>query len=700
MLSTRNMQIKSHEQMMDEAVRQIPLYTKEWTNFNVSDPGITVLENLSSLNLLQAADIEKISPQIRERLLGLTGMVRRPGGIARVLLESSGMDRPFQLMANERFMLDTTSFETQHAVTVGGCRLKGIYAQHGGKVIDVTYLADREVPLSCNIFGKAPAEGDCIYLVSDSLPEAGEEAIFYIRVDDEHGRNPSDDGQKTDRMFASMKWECFTEDGYRELDFRDTTGCFIRSGELHLRMPQEKAAVNNELAVTGFVIRGTLLQQEYDIVPKLRAIRGFLFEVWQKDTQSVCYTYNKPVKLDASGDILDEGYISIFCREDRTGSYYRYSEYPGDGSQGRYFTRTKDNNGHYVFDFDKKQFGNAPAYTKNAVKLVAYNEYSMRHYRLGRVEGYDEQTIALPFKNIVPDTFSLMAERADNNNENIYDFVKPGRNEEGSLYFTIDENEGMITILDAGNFIGAELFLCAVAVTKGPNGNVRENNTFHAARLPKDWRFTNPAPGTGGAFRESLASLRKRFIMDVDRPATAVTAADYEELVRSTPDLCIDRIHAWTDTESHVVYVAVRPASEERFADIPKLYMDAIRKKLEKHRLVNTTVRVTDPVYAAINVIGTVCVRDYVTDEDRSIIEVVIRDYLDFDRSGRNFGEVLRFEELFNRIEALEIVDYVEKLELIPQNPEQAVKTGMDVRPEAGSLTYTGEISLDIIHAL
>ena len=37
---------KTFEERMAEAIADIPLYTDEWTNFNPSDPGMTILETV------------------------------------------------------------------------------------------------------------------------------------------------------------------------------------------------------------------------------------------------------------------------------------------------------------------------------------------------------------------------------------------------------------------------------------------------------------------------------------------------------------------------------------------------------------------------------------------------------------------------------------------------------------------------------
>src|SRR5690242_21893099 len=45
---------RSYQQLRDELVRRIPVYTEEWTDHNASDPGVTLIELFSFLgeNLL------------------------------------------------------------------------------------------------------------------------------------------------------------------------------------------------------------------------------------------------------------------------------------------------------------------------------------------------------------------------------------------------------------------------------------------------------------------------------------------------------------------------------------------------------------------------------------------------------------------------------------------------------------------------
>ena len=77
MLNSLNLSDKTYEELLAEAVAQIPLYSAEWTNFNVSDPGITLLQNLTAFQLLQQEAINDVPEETRRKLLKLVGYTAR-----------------------------------------------------------------------------------------------------------------------------------------------------------------------------------------------------------------------------------------------------------------------------------------------------------------------------------------------------------------------------------------------------------------------------------------------------------------------------------------------------------------------------------------------------------------------------------------------------------------------------------------------
>src|SRR5437764_13598341 len=65
---------RRYQDLLDEALARIPVYTPEWTNFNKSDPGVTILEVFAFLteNLLYRAN--QIPDRNRRKFLQLLGI--------------------------------------------------------------------------------------------------------------------------------------------------------------------------------------------------------------------------------------------------------------------------------------------------------------------------------------------------------------------------------------------------------------------------------------------------------------------------------------------------------------------------------------------------------------------------------------------------------------------------------------------------
>lgn len=693
MLVNKNLNDKTYQELISEAIMQIPLYTTEWTNFNPSDPGMTILENLTAFEALQQESIRQVTPKIRQKLLKMLGFTERKGRCARILMSAEGVKEPVELQANQPFYLGDLTFETNRRMRIGGYSLTGVYGQHDGSFQDYSYLINDDIPKAAMIFGETPCEGDCVYFTADRLPEPGEEMIFYMTLANRFNRNPYE--EKGNNTFADLVWECYTGNGYETMNVADYTSCFLVSGEVRMRMPNTAAAVCEELPKPAYAIRTRVIKADYDVSPKLLSVAGFLFEAWQKETKSVCYTFQKYSKITLNSELMEEGYLQVFCKEEKGSFYRRYEPVSEEGDRGRFYTLEHERYGVNTFSFDRRRFGFAPDKLKNAVKIMVYSEEMMRRFYLGIVQGYDAQELELPVKNIVAESFCIIAKRTDENGEELFDFVRPNYYEEDSLTYYLLENEGKIIIEDAGVFIGASLYMGSCSITRGQEGNIREGNRFRTGKNLQDIEFVNVGPGTGGCFRESIADVRKRFLADMNKPYTAVTAADYESIVKSAPGLCIHKVRAVLREERNEVQIAVKPGTDERFPKLSDTYRKSLEQLLEKKRLLTTRVEIVPPVYLPINVKGVIYVKRHY-EREQGLIEQTIREQLDYLESDRNFGDVLKFDEVFRAVENLECVEYIYDLTLHPQYPGAAKIRDNDIYPNADCLCYAGDIQLEI----
>lgn len=692
MINIRNLDDRTYEELLQEALMEIPLYTEEWTNYNPSDPGITILENLTAFEILQQNRINEITGEVRRNLLKLAGFEQSKGKCSRVLLKQENLEESISLTANQKFHLGDLCFETNRATTIYPWNITKIFSVTGDKRKEFTFLTEREVDIPVSIFGDHPKEGDAVYFVTDGLPKEEEEIIFWITAANRHNRNAFVEKGKS--RFASLKWECLTETGFQEMKVKDFTGCFLVSGEIKMRVPTGAVMIEEE-NTSGYVIRATLTRAEYDVRPRLLMVEGFLFEAFQKKTLSACYSSQKSNHIRVKSDLLKEGYLLVFGKEEKGSSYRKYEPSESGNRQGRYFDIAFLGEDEAVISFDKKKYKYGPDKLKAPVKILLYNEEIMRKYSLGKVEGYDRQTMKLPVENIVPETFTILAVRKNEEDDEIYDFVRPGYDGPKALGYHLYEKEGIIEIVSSGEFIGADLYMCSVSTTAGPEGNIRKGSYLKTWVRKKELLFYNPSEGTDGKFRESLKETEERFFKDLYQPYTAITAKDYEEIVKQTPELCIHKVKAFMNEERNMVKIVVKPGTDEELPQLSPIYSDAIYKYLEEKRLLTTKIILKDPQYVPIDIHGTIYINSKYKDA-RKKIEEAIHQQIDYIHSDKSFGDILKFDDLFYAIQQLECVEFIYDLHMTAQKPGLVTVREPDIHLSEECLCYVGNLYLDI----
>src|SRR4051794_31019881 len=107
-LPTATIDDRTYQDILDEAKARIPVHTPEWTNFNKSDPGITLLELFSFLTESLLYRVNQIPDRNRQKFLSLLGVPLSPATAARGLVTFSNergvsdvitLDAPTQLRA-------------------------------------------------------------------------------------------------------------------------------------------------------------------------------------------------------------------------------------------------------------------------------------------------------------------------------------------------------------------------------------------------------------------------------------------------------------------------------------------------------------------------------------------------------------------------------------------------------------------------
>ncbi|HEV7844186.1 MAG TPA: hypothetical protein VGO69_10860, partial [Pyrinomonadaceae bacterium] len=112
---------RKYQDLLDEGLARIPVHNPEWTNFNKSDPGVTLLEVFAFLteNLLYRAN--QIPERNRLKFLTLLGVPLQPASSARGLVaftNERGPRETFTLNSGVEVRAGQIPFRTEQSLDV------------------------------------------------------------------------------------------------------------------------------------------------------------------------------------------------------------------------------------------------------------------------------------------------------------------------------------------------------------------------------------------------------------------------------------------------------------------------------------------------------------------------------------------------------------------------------------------------------
>ena len=81
-LPVPNLDDRRFQDLVDEAKRLIPTYCPEWTNHNVSDPGVALIEQFAWMTEMSVYRINQVPDAFYTHMLNLLGFERFPAAAA------------------------------------------------------------------------------------------------------------------------------------------------------------------------------------------------------------------------------------------------------------------------------------------------------------------------------------------------------------------------------------------------------------------------------------------------------------------------------------------------------------------------------------------------------------------------------------------------------------------------------------------
>ncbi len=614
---------RSYEQLRDELVQRIPVYTPEWTDHNPSDPGITLIELFAFLGENLLFRFNQIPEATRLAYLRLLQIPLRSARPARTLVTLAttvpqGVPVPRETVARAGDLGFEIATET---------RVLPVRAQAVSKASCPT--PDPE--LEPEVFAFFARSIDALDgLEGDENPQCYENQQL---MPEEDGGQPVDFDQAVDGML----WVAImAEDDGAPADHRRRLAEHA-DAPVHLNLgfvPDLAAPPASEtLPCPGDGIEPSGPAVEWQVATGLR------------DANDQPIYRSLAVAGDTTRGMTREGVLRLrLPRGEQPFGTFDIADPDRAGTGALPPSLDEETEAKLLFwlrayRHDGSRFGRVRFLGANAAEAV--QQTRARPELLGTGNGQAGQQFRLVHPPVVADSLSLQVEETGQWRDwrSVEGFFASG---ESDRHYVLDPGTGDVRF---GNGIqgrvpqiGERIRVTAYRYGGGTVGNVAAG-AIQALAVDKV-TVTNPLPAYGGADSEPVAEALERIPGELRRRDRAVTKGDFRELAKATPGAdvgraeCLPRFHPATrSTEAAgVVTVVVWPRADAAHPDAPmpdRNLLRAVCAWLDARRLVTTELYVVPPVYRRIAVsVGLAVQPGYGIEAVRHWVELVVRQYL------------------------------------------------------------------------
>ncbi|MGH9070725.1 MAG: putative baseplate assembly protein [Acidimicrobiales bacterium] len=241
-LPAPNLDDRRFQQLVDEAKRMVQVNCPEWTDHNVSDPGVTLIETFAYMVDQLIYRLNRVPERNFIKFLELIGVRLFPPTSARVPLTfwlSAPMDSV--VVVPEEAVASSVRTETEGAIAfatvatlpIVPCSIAraGTHVE-GGEVIDTTEVLNLHQSFSC--FSTPPRPGDVLLVgLSDPVPSCAIRLRVACTIE----------GVGVDPIDPPLEWQAWCGDAWEACEVGlDDTGGLNREGNIVLHVPPGHSA--------------------------------------------------------------------------------------------------------------------------------------------------------------------------------------------------------------------------------------------------------------------------------------------------------------------------------------------------------------------------------------------------------------------------------------------------------------------------
>jgi len=637
-----NLDDRRFQDLVDDAKRLIQQRCPEWTDHNVSDPGVTLVETFAMMVDQLLYRLNRVPQANYLRFLELIGVRPHPPTAAQADLTfwlSAPRPEPVHVPVDVEVATpradgaDPVVFATTRELTMPPCSLAHVLTA-GAESEPVERHLDAG---GFSVFGTPPRPGDALLFgLSTAVPDCA----VLLRLDCDV------EGVGVDPRDPPLEWLAWTPRGWRQCEVdRDSTGGLNRQGDVVLHVPgRHVESVLGRRRAGWLLCRATSPepgQPFYSQPPKLRLATA----------ATIGGTTSAMHARAIRGETLGRA-------EGVPGQRLRLQEAPVVGALEDFVVEIADGS------------GDAGWVPWRAVETFAYSGPDDRHVLLDQASGEVR--------------FGPAVRTAD----------------------------GTLCRYGATPAKGSVVRVPAYRTGGGQHGNVARG-MLRVQRKPVPFvsRVENRQPATGGVDGESVDEAVVRGPLVLRTRDRAVTAEDYEQLVRETaPDLarvrCVPAGGSAAEAARVLVVPAARRDAEGRldFADLvpdPKV-LDRITGYLEDRRCLGARIAVEPPFYQGVTVVAKLRARRRADVEPltKRALDALFR-YFDPLRGGPDgtgwpFGRPVQAGEVFGVLQRLQGIDFVDDVRLYGADPRTGDRGSavnrIDLPPHALVFSYDHQV--------